>query len=173
MGGSRTHGCPLTAVNVLWLTNARGIPANGDELYGASQDTMLKRFDINGICLQPSRNHFDWVNALVVWRGALFSGGSDRKVIQWILVDWSPSTHKLFPTAPKQGIKTMMLLPKDTLLSRALPRSAIYRLQVLHQNIHLSGNRTYKFNCKPAVQGRSNQLNFKLTVDKIECSEWD
>src|SRR5712671_506820 len=63
------------------------------------------------------------LNSIIVWRGALFSGGADKKVIQWTPFHmWSPTRHKEFSPSIKEGIKTMMMLASSNHFpSHAIP----------------------------------------------------
>ena len=64
------------------------------ELYSASADKTVKRWSLDGSLVQEYKGHTD-LQTVIVWRGALFSGGSDKHIILWSpFVVWSPSTHK-------------------------------------------------------------------------------
>lgn len=81
------------------------------DLYSCSYDNTVKRWSTGGQLLQDYRVHTKKVWRMVEWRGAVFSAASDKKVIQWNpFCEWSPSTHGLFPTITREGIKTVMVL---------------------------------------------------------------
>ena len=77
------------------------------------------------LCKNTRDTHY--VLDVVVWRGALFSGGDDQ-VIQWTpFIVWSPSTHKQFSSSLRQGIKTMMMIAsKKNDLFQALPKDILF-----------------------------------------------
>lgn len=99
------------------------------ELYSASYDTTVKRCSLEGTVMQEYKGHTDWVYTLAMWRGTLFSGGSDDRIIQWRIPPplWSTSTHKMFSVEVQNGVKTMMLLVlKQHIPAQTLPTEILF-----------------------------------------------
>src|SRR4051794_1496510 len=77
--------------------------------------------------------------SLAVWRGAVFSVGFDKRMIQWTpFAVWSLSSHNLFPSRTREGIKTMMLIAsKGYFPSVAFPRDSLMLKCLFRDKLHL------------------------------------
>lgn len=59
------------------------LTVHNGELYSASQDKEVKRWNMKGTLKEVFQGHDGSVNCVVVWNGALFSGSDDKTILQW------------------------------------------------------------------------------------------